>query len=137
MHAQEARRDAMIQNGETTMSYDNWWDCPSLDPRTWIEYQTGSGPIPDRPFAVSVSHGENCAVDELYLFSTFEDAQTFYSKNVKGRQFKIGGRLLGFQNVALIEMTHDITLAERTVSGRQTRGHRSSTRRAAHVRLSR
>jgi len=117
------------------MSYDKYWDCLSLDPKTWIKYLPGNGPVPNRPFAVSVSHGENCLADELYLFATFEDAQNFYSKDVESRQYKIRGRLLGFDNVALLETTHDIALAERKVSGRQTRSHRSSSRRAAHVRL--
>jgi len=116
------------------MSYDKYWDCPSLDPKTWVKYLPGNGPVPNRRFAVSVSHGENCAVDELYLFATFENAQAFYSTDVEGRQYNIGGRLLGFQNVSLIETTHDITLAERTVSGRRERSHRSSSRRTAHVR---
>lgn len=116
------------------MSYDKYWDCLSLDPKTWIKYLPGNGPVPNRRFAVSVSHGENCLVDELYLFATFEDAQTFYSKDVESRQYKIGGRLLGFDNVALIETTHDIALAERKVSGQRRRSGRSFGRRTARAR---
>ena len=34
---------AMIQKTEQTkMSYDKYWDCPSLDPKTWIEYLAGT-----------------------------------------------------------------------------------------------
>lgn len=116
------------------MNYDKYWDCPSLDAKTWIEYLPGNGPVPNRRFAVSVSHGENCAVDELYLFATFENAQAFYSTDVEGRQYNIGGRLLGFQNVSLIETTHDIALAERKVSGQRRRRHRSFGRRTAYAR---
>ena len=116
------------------MNYDKYWDCPSLDPKTWIGYLPGNGPVPNRRFAVSVSHGENCAVDELYLFSTFENAQAFYSTDVEGRQYNIGGRLLGFQNVSLIETTHDIALAERKVNGQRRRRRRSFGRRTAYAR---
>jgi hypothetical protein len=116
------------------MSYDKYWDCPSLDAKTWIQYLPGNGPIPNRRFAVSVSHGENCLVDELYLFSTFENAHTFYSKDVESRQYNNGGRLLGFENVSLIETTHDIALAERKLSGQRRGGHRSFGRGTAYAR---
>jgi len=100
------------------VSYDRVWVCPSLDRKTWLKYEPGGDPSEtyDRAFAVSVSHGARCAIDEVYLFSNLEDAQMFYSTDVAKREFADGlGHLNGFESVALFETTHDTTLATKSV----------------------
>jgi hypothetical protein len=104
--------------GENKVSYDRIWDCPSLDPKTWFKYDPGKVPreTHDRAFAVSVSHGARFAIDEIYLFSNLEDAQTFYSRDVTKEQFTDGhGHLIGFQCVTLFETTLGTTLATKCI----------------------
>ena len=103
------------------MSYDRIWVCPSLDTNSWKELMVDKlGPVSEEEkrrlldeyapgsglasrFAVVTSAGKTCAIDEIYLFQTQEDAETFYETDVEKGEFVVveTGELMGFQEISL------------------------------------
>jgi hypothetical protein len=77
------------------MSYDHIWLCPSLKRKDWIEVRSKSRKLISNDetftgeeiekelqiygkFEISLSMGEDVAVDELYLFRSESDARRFF-----------------------------------------------------------
>jgi len=78
------------------MSFDRYWLCPTLDPKTWINNLNFD------EFSVGVIPGGPGGIDELYRFRTLEDAIAFYAQGVEDREFvNESGLALGFDEVSL------------------------------------
>ena len=95
------------------MSMDKVWLCPSIDRKTWSERGQMEKAEQTEEFRrdyerlhglgnyVTLSHGGQVAIDEIYLFTSETDAKEFYSTGCLNRQYVNDGKGLGFQEVVL------------------------------------
>jgi len=99
------------------MSYDHVWFCPTLYRKDWSELATLKGKESEdihrqyksSTFTVELSAGENCAIDEIYVFLKEADAVRFFDGGplaageqcYRDREFRYQGRPIGFDKCSL------------------------------------
>lgn len=81
------------------MSMDKIWLCPSLDQGTWVERgemeKQGKAEEFRRKYDrlhsvgnyVTLAHGQNILIDEMYLFGDVADAEKFYAADYRQREY--------------------------------------------------
>jgi len=105
------------------MSNDRIWYCPSLDKRKWkqstalqdLEESIYFSPSGAPGFSVSLDHGKDFCLDEVFIFLNRDDAEKFYESGFVEFEVCVDDQWMGFHRVAL--SVDGATVAEKRPEG--------------------